>query len=933
MKKIYQLVIFILLSNVSVHCQSVVCPPNIDFENGNYGYWNFFTGSCCNSGFSPYIITTPSAQINDRHFLTTGSGIDPIGGFPIVAPGGGNYSLKLGNPVNGKGAESASYSVQVPNSVNNFSLIYRFAVVFEDPNNIPHTPNQKPRFEVSTLDLNTGLLLPCNQFTYVAGGYLPGFTCKTGTSVDTCYRGWTTATLNLSGLAGHTIVVTFSTGDCDLGGHFGYGYVDLSCSLFEISYNPCNTSVNQTLSAPPGYMQYTWYDSNYVNIIGTGDSINVPAPQFPTKYNVVLVPYIGNGCPPDTLTRIINVSNSNSSTIYDTVCINLNMYTYTNSGVYIDTFTNVKGCDSIRTLNLIVNPITYSTINQTICQPNSYLGYNSSGTYIDTLLNVNGCDSVRTLNLIVNPITYSTINQTICQPNSYLGYNTSGTYIDTLLNVNGCDSVRTLNLIVNPITYSTINQTICYPNSYLGYNTSGTYIDTLLNVNGCDSVRTLNLIVNPITYSTMIQTICEPNSYLGYNTSGTYIDTFINSNGCDSIRILNLLVNPITYLTINLTICEPNSYLGHNTSGIYIDTLLNANGCYNIRTLNLLVNPITYSFINQTICAPNSYLGYSTSGTYIIDIFQNQYGCDSVRKLNLIVNPNYFIDTAINLCIGDSFYCATVWQKIPGIYWDSLSSVHGCDSIVKTTLSFSKQLYPVIMGDKELCPGDSILLRVNKFKNYLWNTGDTASWIYAKTGGQYSVIVNNEGFCFGYDTINVISNPLPNVSIQFTQKDLCKNDTIQLTATGATQYSWYSPDKSIFISNLNPLEFSIFTTPVNVIVKGVDSNDCVNYDSVTLYYINCCGSIFVPNAFSPNEDGRNDRFKPIFNQVKFEKYEMKIFNRLGQMVYQTSDTQKGWDGTFNNTKCDIGTYYYLIKTKCFESNEKEILSGDITLLR
>jgi gliding motility-associated-like protein len=150
---------------------------------------------------------------------------------------------------------------------------------------------------------------------------------------------------------------------------------------------------------------------------------------------------------------------------------------------------------------------------------------------------------------------------------------------------------------------------------------------------------------------------------------------------------------------------------------------------------------------------------------------------------------------------------------------------------------------------------------------------------------------------------------------------------------GATQYSWYSPDKSRLISNSNPLDFSIYKSPVNVIVKGIDINGCINYDSVTLYYINCCGSIYVPNAFSPNEDGRNDRFKPILNKLKLEKYEMEIFNRYGQLLYQTSDIQKGWDGTFKNTKCDIGTYYYIIRTKCFENNEKEILTGDITLLR
>lgn len=111
MRKIYQLFIFVLLSNVSVHCQSVVCPPNIDFENGNYGYWKFTRGPIqFNPIYNPSPTPTISGQSDTNHILTNGSGIDPIGGFPIVAPGGGNYSLKLGNTFVRAQTETASYS-------------------------------------------------------------------------------------------------------------------------------------------------------------------------------------------------------------------------------------------------------------------------------------------------------------------------------------------------------------------------------------------------------------------------------------------------------------------------------------------------------------------------------------------------------------------------------------------------------------------------------------------------------------------------------------------------------------------------------------------------------------------------------------------------------------------------------------------------------
>lgn len=487
MKKIKRLLryfaMLVLLFDQSTAQVSVTCPPNMDFEDGNYGYWKFDTGQCCP------IVTAPSGQLFNRHMLTNGPGIDPTGGFPIVAPGGGNYSLKLGNKISGKQAEKASYYVHIPSNVSTFSLIFRYAVVFQDPGS-SHTNAQKPRFEVKAFDSATGTPIPCSQFTFVASSALPGFTCNG----DTCYRPWATGSLNLSGWNGSTVVVSFASGDCANGGHFGYGYVDLTCSLFETSSVVCVNTPTMSLNAPAGFQTYTWYDSTFSTILATGQNPVIPTPATNMTYQLILAPYPGFGCK-DTLTSQIVVSNPSFSVLYDTICEPNSFLGYSSTGTYIDTLVNSQGCDSVRTLHLWVKPRSFSTLNQTICAPNSFLGYSATGTYLDTFINALGCDSIRTLNLLVNPITYSSIQQTICQGENFLGYTSSGIYIDTLLNVNGCDSVRTLQLTVNPTTYSTINQSICEPGSFLGYSSDGTYVDTLIKANGCDSIRTLNLIV------------------------------------------------------------------------------------------------------------------------------------------------------------------------------------------------------------------------------------------------------------------------------------------------------------------------------------------------------------------------------------------------------------------------------------------------------
>ena len=83
------------------------CPTNIDFESGNFSNWTLYTGSCC-----PISTPTNSGAVTNRHTITSGTGVDPYGGFPIVAPSGGNYSLKLGNNSIGAQAERATYKVQ-----------------------------------------------------------------------------------------------------------------------------------------------------------------------------------------------------------------------------------------------------------------------------------------------------------------------------------------------------------------------------------------------------------------------------------------------------------------------------------------------------------------------------------------------------------------------------------------------------------------------------------------------------------------------------------------------------------------------------------------------------------------------------------------------------------------------------------------------------
>lgn len=182
--------------------------------------------------------------------------------------------------------------------------------------------------------------------------------------------------------------------------------------------------------------------------------------------------------------------------------------TYNLTGTYLDTVSSATGCDSIITINLTINNLSVSTLNENVCSiytvPSGDETYTSNGTYFDTIPNVAGCDSILTINLMVNN-TSSSISAAACSnytvPSGDETYTSNGTYYDTIPNVAGCDSMLTINLVIGN-TANQISPSVCdsytVPSGNVTYTTSGIYIDTLLNSAGCDSIITIDLTITSI---------------------------------------------------------------------------------------------------------------------------------------------------------------------------------------------------------------------------------------------------------------------------------------------------------------------------------------------------------------------------------------------------------------------------------------------------
>jgi gliding motility-associated-like protein len=287
------------------------CPDNLDFENGNFNNWQCFTGRVDSVGNTNVITVNPSAPTNNRHTIVpraTPSNIDPFGLFPINPPDGSNFAVRLGNTNIGAQAERIRYTVHVPVNDSNFAIRYDYAVVFQDPG---HTNWTQPRFVARLFDSATSQYVNCASFEYISTSSLPGFAVS---PVDTSviFKPWSTAFISLRGYAGRTMYLEFTTADCVRRGHWGYAYVDVEdvCGQTVTANYRCGNPSTLTVTGPPGFQAYNWWNQNYTAVLATGEhAIINPAPASGSTVWLELIPYSDFGCRDTFPVRVTGTTN------------------------------------------------------------------------------------------------------------------------------------------------------------------------------------------------------------------------------------------------------------------------------------------------------------------------------------------------------------------------------------------------------------------------------------------------------------------------------------------------------------------------------------------------------------------------------------------------------------------------------------------------
>ncbi|HEX5553642.1 MAG TPA: gliding motility-associated C-terminal domain-containing protein, partial [Chitinophagaceae bacterium] len=615
-----------------------------------------------------------------------------------------------------------------------------------------------------------------------------------------------------------------------------------------------------------------------------------------------------------------------------------------------------------------------------------------TNNYTVTVTDANGCSNTDVVGVTINPTPAIDLgpDRVICQGGSvvlnaentgdaYLWSNNStdqvisvtnnGKYWVKVTNAYGCSKADTMALLVNALPEVNLgNDTaICFGNSLtldagdngnkylwndnstsrtLTVNKAGTYSVKVTDGDGCSASDDMQLSINPLPVVNLGKdtSICigssiildagnGGNSYqwsnkettqtISVNRTGTYSVTVTDGRQCSATGEISVTVKQLPVVDLG----KDTSFCGGN------QVTLDAG------------NPgATYQWVTgettQKITAKDM-------GVYSVKVTDVNH-CSATDSVKITVKPLPVVNSnrQASLCEGQSMKLDPAngndqyvyqWQdgstgpsitiSKGGSYWVIISN--GI-CLIRDTLDIKllRNTLPRLSPELDICPGDSIMLDAfsEDAASYKWNTGATSPAISVKSEGEY--ILEIKGRYCNYvreDTSQVKTHPLPAVQLTADDISICNGEALHLRATGENTdyYRWGDSTTG----NVHTI-YKAGTYIVQAFNKCGFTPDSINVPNSG----NCSAALYMPNAFSPNGDGMNDAFGPK-DILPVSDFEMRIFNRWGQLLFVTHDYNAKWNGIFNGKPCDVGGYVWWVRYLDPLTNTVIFLKGALTLVR
>lgn len=407
------------------------------------------------------------------------------------------------------------------------------------------------------------------------------------------------------------------------------------------------------------------------------------------------------------------------------------------------------------------------------------------------------------------------------------------------------------------------------------------------------------------------------NSSVYATTVGTYSVTVTDAAGCTATDMADVLnVYPLPFIN-----------LGPDTTQCGGSVLLNAGAGFT-------------NYLWQDGSMASTYNATAT-GTYWVGVTDANL-CMNADTINVTINPVPVpnLGPDVSFCSGQSatldpgVFTSYLWSTgdvtqtinvtTAGSYTVTVTNASGCTA---SDVLVVQNVYPLpqpnLGADQVFCQGNSATLSPGNFAAYLWQNSTTNSTLQVSNTGTYYVTVSDVNNCVNSDTINVTVNPLPvfDLGVDF---HICPGDEVIITPNGPAvpvTYLWSdgSTDPTLVLYDVGTYYLVV-----------TDNNSCNYVDTINIL-IDCPSTIYVPNAFTPNDDGLNPQFMAYGTNIK--EFSMEIYNRWGELIYTVQDLNKGWDGFVKNIPAPQGHYVYKITYVSYLKSDEQQLIGGFSLIR
>ena len=401
---------------------------------------------------------------------------------------------------------------------------------------------------------------------------------------------------------------------------------------------------------------------------------------------------------------------------------------------------------------------------------------------------------------------------------------------------------------------------------------------------------------------------------------------------------------------------DPQTTFLGASAGNYTLTYTTLPGCATQNTatvnVNLLGNPTPDIIANDPGCVGQSIAYTAANGVnYAWKIGKNgptlQLGPNNVFNSNFVQPGDtvYCVVTDANGCVGQGFYVPNLapspsvnlgsdqticpatsvlldatqpfmsylWStgstasaisvSAPGTYTVTITNQNNCSATDNVVISNHPAASVNLGNDTTICQGNPFLIDAGAgFSGYLWSTGATSQTISVSSFGTYSVTVTDANGCTANDQI--VLTPLINNFQLMNDTTIYLGQPLVISATGGSGYQWSTGASSPSIT-VSPTVETTYTVTV------LYPDGCYDIGTVTVS-INDGLNVFIPNMFSPNNDGQNDYFQVYGYGIG--DITLNIYNRWGQLVYSENDLVRlqtlGWDGTHEGKEQPSGTYIW-----------------------